>query len=267
MKLVLTDEKRILAELIRELAVANDEALGRVLTLVMEAMKMSAPKSTAIQMEQIAAAMIALIPADKPVLAGSLYARLSTLITSIQITARRNQWSRTIDRATGAVKHFPCADDVYTGHCSVCGAPLLRFGHRDRGLVNASGEKEIYDLRRLRCKRCHRTHIELLDVMIPYHRHSAVVVEAALDGKADRLTGSQISEWNIARLRRRFADMGGMLVDGVEGRVGQRLAAIKAFCGGERGWLGVLTFRLVAAGLWSIPKKMKVWVGKPPQEK
>ena len=267
MKLVLTDEKRVLAELIRELAVENDEALRRVFAMATDTMKTTVPKDIAIHLEQIAAALIALIPADKPVLAGSLYARLSTLITSIQITARRDQWSRTIDRATGAVKHFPCADDVYTGHCPVCGAPLLRFGHRDRGLINESGEKEIFDLRRLRCKHCHRTHIELLDVMIPYHRHSAVVGEAALDGKADRLTGSQISEWNIARLRRRFADMGGVLVDGVEGRVGKRLTVIKAACGGEAGWVTVLAFRLVTAGLWRIPVNMKVWADNPPQEK
>lgn len=267
MKLVLMDERRILAELTRELAASREEPLQAVLTMAMEMMKPPILVCDGAHLEQIAAALIRVVPANQPVQPGSLYARLSVLITSLQITACKDQWSRTVDRATGAVKHFPCVDDVYTGHCPVCGAPLLRFGHRERGVINESGEKEIFDLRRLRCKHCGRTHIELLDVMVPYHRHSAVVVEAALDGTANHLTGSQISEWSIARLRRRFADMGGLLVDGVEGRVGKRLAAIKVACGGEAGWVTVLAFRLVAAGLWSIPKKMKVWAGNPPQEK
>ena len=267
MILVLMDERRILAELTRELATAQEEPLQAVLTMTMETMKAPILVSNSARLERIAAALIKVIPANKPVQTGSLYSRLSVLITALQLTARKDQWSRTVDRVTGVVKHFPCTDDVYTGHCPVCGAPLLRFGHRERGVINASGEKEIFDLRRLRCKHCGHTHIELLDIMVPYHRHNASVVEAALDGTANHLTGSQISEWNIARLRRRFADMGGALIKEATGRVGKRLAAIKASCGGGLGWVTVLAFRLVTAGLWSIPKKMKVWAGKPPQKK
>ncbi|MEG0936295.1 MAG: DUF6431 domain-containing protein, partial [Clostridia bacterium] len=218
MKFVLTDEKKILGELTRELALSNDETLGRVFAMAVLAMKTIVPRSVAVRMEEIAAVLIALIPANKPVQPRNLYARLSVLITSLQIAARKDSWSETTDRVTGILKHFPCMDEVYAGHCPDCGAPLLRYGHRDRGLINESGDKEIYDLRRLHCKHCGRTHIELLDIMVPYHRHSAAVIEAALDGNADRLTGSLISEWNIARLRRRFADMGSALIEEAMGR-------------------------------------------------
>ncbi|MEG1192755.1 MAG: DUF6431 domain-containing protein [Clostridia bacterium] len=267
MKLVLTEGRTILGELIRELAVTTDEALIHVLAMAVGLLKMTAPTAIGARLEQLAADLIVLIPADKPVLPGGRYARLSALITSLQIAARKDQWAQSVDRVTGEAKHFPCTDDVYTGHCPVCGAPLLRFGHRDRSLVNESGEREIYDLRRLRCKHCHRTHIELLDCMVPYHRHSASVIEAALDGKANQLAGSQISEWNIARLRRRFADMGSALIEEAMGRVKARLAATKAACGGERGWVAVLVCRLLADALWQTPANFADGAGDPLRKK
>ncbi|MDO4549076.1 MAG: hypothetical protein Q4D04_13355, partial [Clostridia bacterium] len=136
MKMALTDIKKILGELILELAAASDARLDEIKDMVFKTAKTPAPLPVASGMEQIAAALIAIIPANRPVQPGSLYARLSLLITSLQIAARKDQWSKSVDKATGTVKYFPCIDDVYTGHCPDCGAPLIRFGYRKRSVLD-----------------------------------------------------------------------------------------------------------------------------------
>lgn len=67
--------------------------------------------------------------------------------------------------------------------CPICGSELTVSGSRRRGLVEESGEKKILKIRRLWCDRCSRLHHELPDIVVPYKRYGAEVIENILMDK------------------------------------------------------------------------------------
>ncbi len=53
------------------------------------------------------------------------------------------------------------------------------IGSRERKLRDESGESRRFIVRRLRCTRCEKIHHELPDLMVPYKRYGADVIEKA----------------------------------------------------------------------------------------
>ena len=56
-------------------------------------------------------------------------------------------------------------------------------------------------IRRLRCERCGKTHHELPDVLVPYKRYGAEVIENTVKGKYSAKHGS-VSAETVRRFRR-----------------------------------------------------------------
>ena len=69
--------------------------------------------------------------------------------------------------------------------CPVCGHMLFVIGTRERKSTKSDGTKEIFVIRRLRCKGCRVIHHELPDILIPYKRHCAETVENIVNDKID----------------------------------------------------------------------------------
>lgn len=53
------------------------------------------------------------------------------------------------------------------------------IGSRERKLRDESGESKRFIVRRLRCMQCEKIHHELPDLMVPYKRYGADVIEEA----------------------------------------------------------------------------------------
>ena len=70
-----------------------------------------------------------------------------------------------------AIKHPPPAK------CPQCGKWMWSDGCKERRAKNSRGEAEVYRLRRLRCKRCGKVHIEIPTCIIPYKRYNAESIE------------------------------------------------------------------------------------------
>ncbi|HHY65869.1 MAG TPA: hypothetical protein GX517_01490 [Alicyclobacillus sp.] len=77
------------------------------------------------------------------------------------------------------------------------------IGSRRRGCVRSSGEKIQLIIRRLRCGRCRRIHHELPDILVPYKRHEALSIEAAVSEPPAEPVG--VEESTLRRWRHRFA--------------------------------------------------------------
>jgi len=69
--------------------------------------------------------------------------------------------------------------------CPVCGEALSVRSRRARMVIDSSGAKVVYQIRRLYCGRCRRLHHELPDCMAPYKRHCAETIEKAINGEPD----------------------------------------------------------------------------------
>lgn len=85
-------------------------------------------------------------------------------------------------------------------HCPCCEGPLVVVGSRRRVRLRNSGDKEKLIIRRLSCKRCHRIHHELPDVLVPYKRYGVESIEQVLDDNvidvpADESTLGRWREW------------------------------------------------------------------------
>ena len=68
------------------------------------------------------------------------------------------------------------------GACPLCKEALGRRSWRERGMVDGSGVKVLFQIRRLWCERCERIHHELPDIFVPYKRHSAETILKILEG-------------------------------------------------------------------------------------
>lgn len=56
------------------------------------------------------------------------------------------------------------------------------YDSKKRHVIHSDGIRKTYRLRRLKCKSCRKTHVELPDFITPNKHHSCAVVEAELDG-------------------------------------------------------------------------------------
>jgi len=79
-----------------------------------------------------------------------------------------------------AVLYF--VESSETGACPLCSELLCRRSWRGRVMIDDSGAKISFLIRRLWCVRCERIHHELPDIFVPYKRHSAETIEKILGG-------------------------------------------------------------------------------------
>lgn len=86
--------------------------------------------------------------------------------------------------------------------CPQCKEPLVPRDRRKRIMKWYNGEKRYCMLRRLRCKRCNRLHIELPDVLSPHKHYAAEIIENVVDGAStpdDETTESYPCERTMQR--------------------------------------------------------------------
>lgn len=67
--------------------------------------------------------------------------------------------------------------------CPICQGELKHYDRRNRKAIDENGVQRTYCLRRLRCQRCKRLHIELPDLIIPCKRYMASVIAAVITGQ------------------------------------------------------------------------------------
>jgi len=79
------------------------------------------------------------------------------------------------------------------------------IGSRERKLRDESGESRRFIVRRLRCKQCEKIHHELPDLMVPYKRYGADIIEEAVLSNA-HLTVA-VDESTLHRWRFWFFDL------------------------------------------------------------
>lgn len=86
--------------------------------------------------------------------------------------------------------------------CPCCGELLYKvIGSRLRMGRIETGEKNVYSIRRFRCQQCRKIHHELPDLLVPYKRYEASVIEGCLEGyepvvlEVDELTVSRWISW------------------------------------------------------------------------
>ncbi|NLY04544.1 DUF6431 domain-containing protein [Candidatus Sordicultor fermentans] len=87
-----------------------------------------------------------------------------------------------------------------TIHCPYCQGELKPYDRRKRVLLDHNGKRWVFSLRRLRCQKCKRMHIELPDIFIPYKRYSAAVIESVIEEKTsgapyEERTRQKICSW------------------------------------------------------------------------
>lgn len=72
---------------------------------------------------------------------------------------------------------------IETIPCPICGGRLYHYDSRSRS-VRVDEEKQYqFLLRRLRCKNCHKLHLELPSFLLPGQRCFKVVIEQALNSR------------------------------------------------------------------------------------
>jgi len=69
--------------------------------------------------------------------------------------------------------------------CPDCGGALSVRSWRARIVIDSTGAKVIYQIRRLYCGPCRRLHHELPDCIVPYKRHCAETIEKAINDEPD----------------------------------------------------------------------------------
>lgn len=85
--------------------------------------------------------------------------------------------------------------------CPCCQGRLRVIGSRPRTWVQESGVKAKIIIRRLRCVDCRKIHHELPNILVPYRRHEAQVIEAAVTGEP---TSADVEESTLRRWRNWF---------------------------------------------------------------
>ena len=81
--------------------------------------------------------------------------------------------------------------------CPDCGQLLSGYDTRRRHVVESSGAVRWFKLRRLKCTRCEKLHLELPDFMVPKKHYDARVIEDVLSGQSDSCPAddSTIRRW------------------------------------------------------------------------
>jgi len=68
-------------------------------------------------------------------------------------------------------------DEKLNLNCPICNAMLTEIGVRLRKVISPEGDKEVLQIRRMRCEECGKIHHELPDYLVPYKRHCAETIE------------------------------------------------------------------------------------------
>ena len=81
--------------------------------------------------------------------------------------------------------------------CPDCGALCSGYDTRRRKLITAAGDTIIFKLRRVRCPRCRRLHIEAPDIMARGKHYERAAIEAARAGSVAPVAAedSTIRRW------------------------------------------------------------------------
>lgn len=79
--------------------------------------------------------------------------------------------------------------------CPICGGKLRVRDSKKRRVINQSGDKEFYRLRRLKCKDCGTMHTEIPDCIVPYKHYAAEVIEAELLALRGDCPADNITSW------------------------------------------------------------------------
>lgn len=171
------------------------------------------------------------------------------------------------------IKKYSLVPDVNNTHyhvksqersiCPVCNSPdLAAIGSRQRKVFTGSGERLLLVIRRLRCRRCKRVHHELPDVIVPYKRYSSEDIEGIIEsGTSNASCGSCCENSSIYRIKRWFRNISGYMAGCLGAVAAQRslpiipayrtsLQRIKAYAGGESGWLARTVRTLANTNLW-----------------
>lgn len=81
--------------------------------------------------------------------------------------------------------------------CPDCGQLLSGYDTRKRHAVKSSGEVRWFRLRRLKCLKCKKLHLELPDFMTPKKHYEAKVIQDVVSGQSDSCPAddSTIRRW------------------------------------------------------------------------
>lgn len=84
--------------------------------------------------------------------------------------------------------------------CPICQGSLKQYDRRIRKAIDNNAETKRYSLRRLRCQKCGKIHLELPDNLLPYKRYEAEVIEDAIATNnscvpSDQRTIKKIRRW------------------------------------------------------------------------
>lgn len=69
--------------------------------------------------------------------------------------------------------------------CPDCGGFLTGYDHRRRSVMDGSGNRSVYLLRRLYCRECGKLHLEIPAAMKPQKHYNAQLIEETISGSVD----------------------------------------------------------------------------------
>ncbi len=135
------------------------------------------------------------------------------------------------------------------------------IGSRNRKVLEpdeASGtlREKVFRIRRLRCKACLKIHHELPDQVVPYKRHSATVIEEALEETEIAVELSTIWRWKIwfeCLVSHLLGALHAMKRDDTMEKtplIGTALQRLRKYVGSAPGWLSRIVQSVVKKNLW-----------------
>ena len=68
----------------------------------------------------------------------------------------------------------------FQSYCPVCQHPLIWYDTRKRTVIGDDGNPASFLLRRLRCMKCGKLHLEIPDFIAPHKHYSAEAIRQAL---------------------------------------------------------------------------------------
>lgn len=85
--------------------------------------------------------------------------------------------------------------------CPDCGGFLTGYDRRRRSVLDSSGSRSVYLLRRLYCRKCGKLHLEIPATMQPQKHYEAQLIEETANGSADYCPAdnSTIRRWKKER--------------------------------------------------------------------
>ena len=69
--------------------------------------------------------------------------------------------------------------------CPICHGKLACTGSKKRRVISDNGDRITLSVRRLRCTKCGKIHIELPDLAVPYHLYCLSTIEKVYLGDKD----------------------------------------------------------------------------------